>query len=162
MGVLPHVRFLGYRSDVPDLMQAADVFVLPSHMEGALHGLDRCDAGPADNRDDHAAESPTSWAMTPGTSRWPGPCRDATCRPGLSILAGALLHPSTPRRDLAQRACRRAETIHFTADCMVEATLSSASFARDSAALQQPARSPTAYSRKPESEISNLKSDISI
>lgn len=28
------VRFLGYRSDVPDLMRAADIFALPSHREG--------------------------------------------------------------------------------------------------------------------------------
>lgn len=28
------VRFLGYRPDVPDLLRAADVFVLPSHREG--------------------------------------------------------------------------------------------------------------------------------
>jgi glycosyltransferase involved in cell wall biosynthesis len=28
------VRFLGYRTDVPDLLRAADVFVLPSHREG--------------------------------------------------------------------------------------------------------------------------------
>ncbi len=34
LGLLPHVRFLGYRDDVPDLIHAADVFVLPSHLEG--------------------------------------------------------------------------------------------------------------------------------
>lgn len=28
------VRLLGYRSDVPDLLRAADIFVLPSHREG--------------------------------------------------------------------------------------------------------------------------------
>jgi glycosyltransferase involved in cell wall biosynthesis len=28
------VRFLGYRADVPDLLRAADLFVLPSHREG--------------------------------------------------------------------------------------------------------------------------------
>jgi glycosyltransferase involved in cell wall biosynthesis len=28
------VRFLGYRGDVPDLLRAADIFVLPSHREG--------------------------------------------------------------------------------------------------------------------------------
>jgi glycosyltransferase involved in cell wall biosynthesis len=34
MGVVDAVRFLGERADVPDLMCAADVFVLPSHREG--------------------------------------------------------------------------------------------------------------------------------
>lgn len=34
LGLLPRVRFLGYRHDVPDLIHAADVFVLPSHLEG--------------------------------------------------------------------------------------------------------------------------------
>lgn len=33
-GVDGHVRFLGLRSDVPDILQAADVFVLPSSWEG--------------------------------------------------------------------------------------------------------------------------------
>ena len=28
------IRFLGYRADVPDLLRAADIFVLPSHREG--------------------------------------------------------------------------------------------------------------------------------
>ncbi|MBF0858867.1 glycosyltransferase family 4 protein [Gluconobacter sp. LMG 31484] len=30
----PRLRMLGYREDVPDLLKAADVFVLPSHFEG--------------------------------------------------------------------------------------------------------------------------------
>jgi glycosyltransferase involved in cell wall biosynthesis len=34
-GVTNAVRLLGYRSDVPDLMAAADVFVLPSRAEGS-------------------------------------------------------------------------------------------------------------------------------
>ena len=33
-GVDEHVRFLGMRADVPDILQAADVFVLPSLWEG--------------------------------------------------------------------------------------------------------------------------------
>jgi glycosyltransferase involved in cell wall biosynthesis len=28
------MRFLGYRADVPELLRAADIFVLPSHREG--------------------------------------------------------------------------------------------------------------------------------
>ncbi len=34
LGVAEHVRFLGRRSDVPDLLEACDVFVLPSRLEG--------------------------------------------------------------------------------------------------------------------------------
>jgi glycosyltransferase involved in cell wall biosynthesis len=30
----PRIRFLGYRQDVPALLQAADIFTLPSHREG--------------------------------------------------------------------------------------------------------------------------------
>lgn len=34
-GIEPNVLFAGYRDDVPDLLVAADVFVLPSRMEGS-------------------------------------------------------------------------------------------------------------------------------
>ena len=34
LGVGNHVRFLGLRQDIPDLMAAADLFVLPSRIEG--------------------------------------------------------------------------------------------------------------------------------
>jgi glycosyltransferase involved in cell wall biosynthesis len=34
LGVTEHARFLGYRSDAPELLQAADVFVLPTTIEG--------------------------------------------------------------------------------------------------------------------------------
>jgi glycosyltransferase involved in cell wall biosynthesis len=34
LGVAERVRFLGQRSDVPDLLEACDVFVLPSRLEG--------------------------------------------------------------------------------------------------------------------------------
>jgi glycosyltransferase involved in cell wall biosynthesis len=34
LGVAHKVRFLGYRSDVPDLLHAADLVVFPSHLEG--------------------------------------------------------------------------------------------------------------------------------
>ena len=33
-GLLNHIKFLGVRDDVPDLMQAMDFFVLPSRFEG--------------------------------------------------------------------------------------------------------------------------------
>ena len=39
LGISHAVRFLGFRNDVPDLLKAADVFVLPSHMEGLCSTL---------------------------------------------------------------------------------------------------------------------------
>lgn len=39
LGLDQVVKFLGYRHDVPDLVQAADVFVLPSLMEGLCSTL---------------------------------------------------------------------------------------------------------------------------
>lgn len=34
LGIAPHVLFLGHRNDIPDLMEAMDVFVLPTKREG--------------------------------------------------------------------------------------------------------------------------------
>jgi len=34
LGVGQQVKFLGERSDIPDLLEAADIFLLPSHVEG--------------------------------------------------------------------------------------------------------------------------------
>ena len=39
LGLSNHVRFLGYRNDVPDLMAAADVLAVPSHMEGLCSSI---------------------------------------------------------------------------------------------------------------------------
>lgn len=39
LGVAPHVRFLGYRTDVPRLLAACDLFVLPSLWEGMSNAL---------------------------------------------------------------------------------------------------------------------------
>ena len=39
VGVSQAVRFLGYRHDVPDLLHAADLFVMPSHLEGLCSTL---------------------------------------------------------------------------------------------------------------------------
>ena len=39
LGMQAHVRFLGYRDDVSDLIAAADLIVQPSHMEGLCSSL---------------------------------------------------------------------------------------------------------------------------
>lgn len=39
LGVESSVRFLGYRTDIPDLMAAADRFVVASHMEGLCSSI---------------------------------------------------------------------------------------------------------------------------
>lgn len=39
LGIGHRVRFLGYRGDIPDLLQAADLFVMPSNLEGLCTSL---------------------------------------------------------------------------------------------------------------------------
>jgi len=39
LGVLPRLRFVGPRSDVPDFLRAADLFVHPSHQEGFSNAI---------------------------------------------------------------------------------------------------------------------------
>lgn len=39
LGVREHIRFLGSRADVPDLLRAADLFVHPSHQEGFSNAI---------------------------------------------------------------------------------------------------------------------------
>jgi len=38
-GLIPSVRFAGFRSDVPAILKACNLFVLPSHYEGMPHAL---------------------------------------------------------------------------------------------------------------------------
>lgn len=46
LGLKENVRFLGMRQDVPDLLQAMDVFLLPSHFEGlGIVGIEAQAAG---------------------------------------------------------------------------------------------------------------------
>lgn len=39
LGIQAQVQFLGFREDIPDLLQAADLCVIPSHMEGICSTL---------------------------------------------------------------------------------------------------------------------------
>ena len=122
LGIQSHVRFLGYRDDVPDLIHAADVFVLPSHMEGlcstlidvmlAARTIVTTTAGGIPDLvgcDEPGAE-PVAWTAPP---------RDSM------KLAEAILRALASSDECAamrQRARLRAEQL-FTANHMVEATL---------------------------------------
>jgi len=122
LGIDPFVRFLGFRRDVVDLIHAADLFVLPSHLEGLCTSLiDVMLArrpivtttaggipdlvGPGD-----AGEEPVAWTVPP---------RDSTA------LAEAILDALASEAlcaERTQRASRRAEQ-RFGVDHMVEATV---------------------------------------
>ena len=39
LSLTPMVNFLGHRDDIPDLLAALDIFVLPSHSEGVSRSL---------------------------------------------------------------------------------------------------------------------------
>jgi len=116
------VRFLGYRHDVPDLIHAADLFVLPSHLEGMgstlvdvmLSGVPivTTTAGgiPDVTGSSEPDGEPTAWTVPP---------RDP------QALAAAIVQALQSPEEVAvrcRRARRRAEE-RFTAARMVEETL---------------------------------------
>lgn len=120
LGIRSRVRFLGYRRDANDLIQAADLFVLPSVLEGLCSTLiDTMLAGrpivatTAGGIPDLLAPTdagPLAWLVPPGD---PAALRDAILR--------ALASP-TECAEMQRRAAERALQ-HFTADSMVENTL---------------------------------------
>jgi glycosyltransferase involved in cell wall biosynthesis len=144
LGIQSHVRFLGYRHDVPDLIHAADLFVLPSLMEGLCSTLidvmlagrpmvTTAAGGIPDLVDSQAtadrlpqrippsppAPLPQAGEGSCGMVAWTVPPRDP---PALAdAIVRALTSPDVCVA-MQQRAQRRAEQ-YFTADCMVEATL---------------------------------------
>ena len=116
------VRFLGYRTDVPDLLKAADLFVMPSHMEGLCTSLIdvifarapivACEAGgiPEILRQHPMDGAPVGRLVAP---------RNPTAL--AEGIVDCLQNP-TDLRTRIDRAERRAERF-FTADRMVENTL---------------------------------------
>ena len=122
LGVDSHVRFFGYRDDVPDLIQAADLFVFPSHTEGLGSTLiDAMLAGRAivtttggGIPDLTASDDPHAEAVA-----WTVPPRDS--RALARAILEALDSPQK-RAQLGERGRRRAEHL-FTADRMLESTL---------------------------------------
>ncbi len=121
LGVESHVRFLGFRDDVPDLLKAADVFVLPSHMEGLCSTL-----------------IDVMIAETPIVSTFAGGIPDLLDRRGDEPAVAILVPPKDPlaiavsivslvqqpdmARELIDAAAHRAAG-NFTDDQMVEGTL---------------------------------------
>jgi glycosyltransferase involved in cell wall biosynthesis len=122
LGLRSHVRFLGYRNDVPDLIHAADLFVLPSHLEGLCTTLiDVMLAG-------RAMVTTTAGGIPDLVGRndvdgepvaWLAPPRDPAALAETIVRALSSADQSVVMRE---RARLRAERL-FVADRMVEATL---------------------------------------
>ncbi len=111
------VQFLGYRDDVPNLLAAADLFVLSSHLEGLCTSI--LDAM-AMRR---AVAAPTAGgipeAVVDGETGLLAPPRDAA---GLAERMVRLLEDNHLRLRMGAAGRRRVEA-HFTVDAMVEKTL---------------------------------------
>ena len=119
LGISNTIRFLGYREDVPDLIQAADVCTLASQLEGlgsslidamlAARPVVTTTAGGIPELLENKS-SPVAWAVRPNDA---------------AALANALRTALTSTAVAAHRAAcaRRHATQHFTADRMVRKTL---------------------------------------
>jgi len=131
LGIGSNVRFLGFRSDVYDLIHAADLFVLPSHLEGlcstlidvmlAQRPIVTTTAGGIPDLVGGKTSPSLPEAGVPDCEpvAWTVPPRDPPA------LAKAILHAlASPGENAALQwqALRRAEQF-FTADSMVDATL---------------------------------------
>ena len=122
LNITEYVRFLGFRNDVYDLLQAADLFILPSHMEGlcstlidvmlAERTIVTTTAGgiPDLVGSDDSGCPPVAWTVPP---------RDPKAL-GAAILR-ALASPEACAQ--MQKLARRRAEERFTADSMVQATL---------------------------------------
>ena len=122
LGIAHAIRFLGYRQDVPDLLRAADLFVMPSHLEGLCSTL----------IDAMFAGAPIVATTAGGIPEVLGDNGPANARVAILVpprdpvtLATALNNALTDLpalREMAERAELRAEQ-HFTAQRMVEETI---------------------------------------
>ena len=120
LGVQNSVRLLGYRSDIPDLLAAADVIVQPSHLEGLCSSLIDAmlaerpivatRAGGIPDLLESNGETRVGWLVEPKS---PAALNSAIC--------SALSDPAEAAAR-ARNACSRANE-KFTADQMVENTL---------------------------------------
>ena len=122
LGIDSHVQFLGHRTDVPDLLAAADLFVLPSLsealpvtlMEAMLAGCPMVTTTAGGIGDlvgkPTAGGTPFAWTVPPGDPH--------------SLAAAILEALNNPELRAARVAQARQRILeHFTADQMVENTL---------------------------------------
>ncbi len=124
LGIAHRVRWLGFRRDVPDLIQAADVFVLPSHTEGLCSTLIEAMLAERPIVATNAGGIPEALGASPNSTEaptaWLAPGRDA---PALArAILSALDAPPAERAHRAAQARCRAETL-LTAQRMVTGTL---------------------------------------
>jgi len=123
LGIGHHMRLLGFRQDVPRLLKAADLFVMPSLSEGLCSALIEAMAAGCPvvtTRVGGIAElvpAPATADRRP--LAWTVPPRDSA---SLAQAIGAALDAPGDRATRAERARRRAVD-HFTADRMVRQTL---------------------------------------
>jgi glycosyltransferase involved in cell wall biosynthesis len=122
LGIERNVRFLGFRHDVPDLLHASDLFVLPSRMEGLCTSIiDAMLAGrplvtttaggiPDLVIDENSPGEPLGWSVPP---------EDAGA---LTTAILEALGDGAERASRAARARQRAERM-FLADHMVTGTV---------------------------------------
>lgn len=122
MGLKDHVRFLGYRHDVPDLLAAADRLIVPSHLEGLCSSivdamLARCPviATTAGGIPDLLA---AQTSKDPAVA-WLVPPRDSDA---LERAVRESFEQPTMTQRFVEQAYQRALN-QFTADRMVERTL---------------------------------------
>lgn len=124
LGIANHVRFLGQRSDVADLMQAADLFVLPSLCEGLCNaaieaqyaGVPLVTTGVGGLAD---VVGSGAGAGASGPTAWVVPAGDAAALS--AAIKRALAEPSESRR-LAELGRERAARM-FTVERMLVETL---------------------------------------
>ena len=149
LGIAHSVAFLGFRRDVPDLLRAADLFVMPSHMEGLCSTLidamfarvpivaTRAGGIPEVLGGDSGTKSLAAKLVPPrdpaalaaaineALAALSEPSPSASCeqsRTGRGQGEGAELSSNAALREMLDHAEARAARL-FTADKMVEGTL---------------------------------------
>ena len=123
LGLAAHVHFLGYRDDIPDLMAAADLFVLPSrHTEGLPMAPIEAMFVACPVVTTAAGGIPDLTGEQGGDRRpivWTVPANDP---PALAAAVCEAIEDDALRTDRVEGARKRVLE-RFTAERMVEATL---------------------------------------